>query len=111
MVYQDIWSKKLTEDTKCMPLHKVSIFGISKEIDIINTSDTMAVVATMMEPIPDIKLKSKTDTEAKYRAYDALIFYVVKKPIVPQEDNVVKTNEEIKAEQPQIPIPTVDLGF
>ena len=109
MVYQDIWSKKITEDTKCMPLHKISIFGIAKEIDIINSSPTMAAVATIMEPIPDIKLTSKKDPDAKYRAYDALIFYIVKKPVKPLADDVVKTNDEITQEK-QIPIPTVDLG-
>jgi len=103
MAWQDCWSLKQTEDAKCTALSKVSIFGIQKEIDLINTSDNMAVVATMMESIADVKIKSPKDDTVKLQAYDALIFYKLKKkvttPVAPAP-----------VEQKPIDIPTVDLN-
>ena len=78
MAWESVWMLKASEEQKCVALSKVSIFGIQKEVDRINISDTMSVVATMMEPIADVKLKSAKDDTVRYQAYDALILYKVK---------------------------------
>lgn len=101
MVWADIWQLKQSEDAKCTALNKVSIFGVQKEIDLINSSDDMAVVATMIEPIPDVKIKSAKDDTIRYQAYDALIFYRLKKKEKPQPSQV---------EEKPVDIPTVDLN-
>lgn len=104
MVWQDCWSLKQSEEQKCVALSRVSIFGIQKEIDKINTSDTMSVVATMMESIADVKLKSSKDDTVRLQAYDALIFYKVKR-------NVEAPKQTIVPKQPVVSIPTVDLNI
>jgi len=108
MVYQTIWDKKFTEETKCLSLSRITIHSIQKEIERINSSDKMAVVATMLEPIPDVRIKSKKDEDKWFRAYDALIFYVKKKEHVMKDtgEEVFKKKEE---EQTTADINAVDL--
>ena len=109
MAWQDCWSLKMTEDAKCVALNKVTIFGIQKEIDRINASDKMAVVATMIEPIADLKLKSSSDDTKTYQGYDALVFYRCKKDVPVDK----KLGEPVfkEPEKPTTAIPTVDLNF
>lgn len=108
LVWQDIWSLKATEDAKCVALNKVTIFAIKKEIDRINISDSMGVVATMIEQVPDTRLKSPSDDTKIYQAYDALIFYRQKKDVPVDKKLGAPVFKE--PEKPTTNIPTVDLS-
>lgn len=107
MAWQDVWSLKLTEDAKCVALNKVTIFAIKKEIDRINSSDNMGVVATMIEQVPDVRLKSPKDESKVYQAYDALIFYRQKKAV--EKDSKLGAPVFKEPPKPTTNIPTLDL--
>lgn len=100
MAWKDTWELKGEESSKVSPLNKVSIFAIAKEIDRINTSDHMQVVATMMEPLVDVKIKDSKDADKSYQAYDALVFYKLR---------IIKETKPIAPTKPSIFVPTVDL--
>ena len=102
-MYQNIWDKKLTEESKVVALKKVTIDGVAKEIMRINTSMKMAVVATMMEVVLDTKIK--LEDGKLLQAYDALVFYVVQKG--PQMQGGGNVFVPQPAATPVAPAPTV----